>query len=699
MNKSREADRIRELKQAINQHNKYYYVLNAPQISDFEYDLLLRELIELEHQFPHLITADSPTQHIGSDLSVPGTSFQRVRHKTPMLSLSNTYDKQELLDFHNRILKAVAAPATADTTFATTATDGAPAAAIEYVCELKLDGTAICLSYQNGHLVRALTRGDGTYGDDVTANVLRIASIPTQLPPADTFALPYPAQFEIRGEIVMSFSRFRELNEIKEEQGEPPFANPRNAAAGTLKLLSAEEVERRRLDCYVYHLVTETDGIQTQWQALEAARQWGFPVSEQRKLCHNIQEVTEFLELWDKKRTDLPVATDGIVIKVNDFTLHKKLGMTAKSPRWATAYKFQAEQAVTRLLSVDFQVGRTGAITPVANLEPVFLSGTTVKRASLHNADQIALHDIRLGDTVFIEKGGEIIPKVVGVDLGLRPQGTHPFQYIQTCPECGTPLERDAGEAKHFCPNRWGCPPQIKGRISHFMSRKAMNILGGDALIEQLYSKDLATSPADLYDLTPHKLEVLENWGTKSTENLLASLAASKNVSFPRVLYALGIPYVGETTAKYLAEHFGSLRALQNASFEELKEAPEIGEKIALAICQFFSDSRNTEAIERFRQAGLSFEQTQSQAQKVSDLLEGKRFVISGTFTRSREEVKNLITAHGGKVLASVSGNTDYFLTGEKVGPSKMKKATELNVLIINENDFMSLIERPQTLF
>ncbi|HKM31020.1 MAG TPA: NAD-dependent DNA ligase LigA [Bacteroidales bacterium] len=683
MDISAAADRIRELKQAINNHNNAYYVLNAPRISDFEYDLLVQELLGLERKYPELATDDSPTQHVGSDLSASVTSFQKVRHKVPMLSLSNTYDRQELQDFHNRVLKA---------------TEGSTAA-LEYVCELKLDGTAICLSYKDGRLVRALTRGDGTYGDDVTANILRIASVPALLKPAETLSVPYPREFEIRGEILMSFNRFRELNESREETGEPLFANPRNAAAGTLKLLSSDEVARRGLDCFVYHLVTETEGISTQWQALEAAHAWGFPVSNQRKLCKSPEEITEFLDFWDTERTNLPIATDGVVIKVNDFKLHKVLGMTAKSPRWATAYKFRAEQAATRLLSVDFQVGRTGAITPVANLEPVFLSGTTVKRASLHNADQIALHDIRLGDTVFIEKGGEIIPKVVGVDLGLRPEGTHPFLYIHTCPECGTPLKRDPGEAKHFCPNKWACPPQIKGRIEHFMNRKAMNILGGEALVEQLFTKQLVTTPADLYDLTPEKLETLTNWGPKSTENLLESIATSRSTPFPRVLYALGIPFVGETTAKYLADHFGSLRALQQAPFEELTEAPEIGEKIAQSIRDFFQEEQHTHMLEKLKSAGLAFEQQQDATQVLSDTLQGKRFVISGTFTQSREDIKNLIAANGGKVLASITGQTDYFLTGAKTGPSKMKKAAELGIPTINENEFMALIEKPQTLF
>lgn len=676
MNESRAVERIKELKQAILEHNNNYYVLNAPKISDFEYDLLVQELEGIERKFPHLATEDSPTKHVGSDLAGTTPAFQRVRHKVPMLSLSNTYDKEELADFHNRILKN-----------ASLQEDD-----IAYVSELKLDGTAICLSYTNGRLTRALTRGDGTYGDDVTANVLRIASIPTQLPPSDGLPVPYPEQFEIRGEIVMPFSRFEELNKAKEEADEPPFANPRNAAAGTLKLLSADEVQRRGLECYVYHLVTDTAGIQTQWQALEAAAQWGFFVSPHRKLCQNMEEIEAFLEYWDRERHNLPVATDGVVIKVNAFALHKQLGMTAKSPRWATAYKFKAEQAATRLLSVDFQVGRTGAVTPVANLEPVLLSGTTVRRASLHNADQIALHDIRLEDTVFVEKGGEIIPKVVGVDLSLRPPHTTPFEYITRCPECNTLLEKEPEEAKHFCPNTRGCPPQIKGRIAHFMSRKAMNILGGEALIEQLYNNDLATNPAHLYGLTPEKLEVLENWGLKSTENLLRSIEASKTVPFSRVLYALGIPFVGETTAGQLAAHFGSLQALQTATYEALIEAPDVGEKIAISVARFFQDPANMQWVQALLEAGLQFEQRQTERQHLSQALKDKRFVISGTFSRPRDEVKQTILSHGGKVLAAISTQTDYFLAGNKTGPAKMKKATQLGIKIIDENEFLELL-------
>ena len=673
MNRSTAVARIRELKDALNEHNRKYYVLNAPDISDFEYDLLLQELTTLEKMFPDLASDDSPTRKVGSDISPENNAFLQFPHKHPMLSLSNTYSKDELLEFHNRTGKTADQP-------------------VEYVCELKLDGTAICLTYKNGHLFRALTRGDWTIGDDVTRNVLRIKAIPEKLKPFSASDFPYPQEFEIRGEIIMPFSSFSELNAEKEKKGEPLFANPRNAAAGTLKLLSADEVERRSLDCYLYHFIGNVPGIDTHWKALEMVSQWGFPVSEHRRLCHNTEQIMDFLDHWDKARADLPIATDGVVIKVNSFSLQRTLGMTAKSPRWATAYKFKAEQAVTRLLSVDFQVGRTGAVTPVANLEPVLLSGTTVKRASLHNADQIALHDIRLGDMVYVEKGGEIIPKVVGVDLPSRPQNALPFQYITHCPECGTLLERDPGEAKHFCPNRWECPPQIKGRIEHFMSRKAMNILGGEALVEQLYSKDIIKDPADLYFLEPHMLDTLENWGEKSTQNLLRSIEASRNTPFHRFLYALGIPFVGETTAKYLASHFESLQALKNAPVQELTEAQEIGEKIASSIRDFFENPRIQVMLEKLYASGLPLRQEEGETERVSNRLEGKQFVVSGTFSRSREEMKKLVQMHGGKVLSAVSGNVDFLLSGEKTGPSKLQKAAAMGIKTIGETDFYVLI-------
>ncbi len=683
MNRKEATARIIQLQQAINEHNKNYYVLNSPVISDFEFDLLLQELSALEKRFPGLASPDSPTRKVGSDIGEASQGFRQYPHDYPMLSLSNTYDKESLFEFDNRVRK--------------TAGDE-----VEYVCELKFDGTAICLKYKNGELERALTRGDGTVGDDVTRNVLSIPSIPRKLPPLTECQVPYPTVFEIRGEILMPFSSFERINREREESGEPLFANPRNAASGTLKLLSPEEVEKRGLDCYLYHFIAENNTFATHSQAMEAARTWGFRISSHTRLCRSLQEIYDLLDQWEVERTTLPVATDGVVIKVNSFAFQRALGMTAKSPRWATAYKFKAEQACTPLLSVDFQVGRTGAVTPVANLQPVFLSGTTVKRASLHNADQIALHDIRLGDHVYVEKGGEIIPKVVGVALEKRPPHTVPFQYITHCPECGTLLLRDAQEAKHYCPNRWECPPQIKGRIEHFMSRKAMNILGGEALVEQLYSKGIVHDPADLYILTPNDLEQLSNWGDKSTQNLLSSIEDSKEVPFFRFLYAIGIPFIGETTAKYLASHFGSLQALGEAGEEELKNAPEIGEIISRSIIDFFTSEKNRRMLERLRDCGLPVSQTAEEIKRLSDRLKGLNIVISGNFSRSREQIKQMIESHGGKVLSSVSSNASYVLAGEKMGPAKKQQAVRLNIPLITEDDFMALLgENPHegTLF
>lgn len=672
MKKAVAIGRIAQLKKVIEAHNRDYYVNNAPTISDFEFDLLLQELNTLEKMFPDLRQADSPTQHVGSDLAPNASSsaFQQFAHKYPMLSLGNTYNREELAEFDNRVRKTVEGP-------------------VSYVCELKFDGTAICLTYHNGILFRALTRGDGTVGDDVTRNVLQIKALPQRLKATSEGITPYPEWFEIRGEIVMPFASFNQLNAQKEADGEPPFANPRNAASGTLKLLNPEEVGNRHLDSYLYHFITENNPFETHTQALAAARDWGLPISNYQRICKSLDAIYECLDQWDSERRSLPFATDGVVIKVNSFAQQRTLGMTAKSPRWATAFKFKAEQACTKLLSVDFQVGRTGAITPVANLDPVLLSGTTVKRASLHNADQIALHDIRIGDYVFVEKGGEIIPKVVGVAFDKRPAHTEPFQYITLCPECHTPLLRDANEAKHYCPNPQ-CPPQVKGRIAHFMSRKAMNILGGDALVDQLFSKGIIANAADLYTLTPDDLSALDNWGEKSTQNLLQSIEASKGVPFHRFLFAIGIPYVGETTAKYLATHFESMDALEQASYELLQDAPEIGDIIARSMLAFFSSSENRQLLERFRSYGLPMQQEKQANQQLSNKLEGKKFVISGNFSQSRESIKQLIEAHGGKVMAAVSSNVDFVIAGEKMGPSKLQKANKLNIQIISEAEFMA---------
>ncbi len=681
MNKKEAAVRIESLKASINQHNINYYVHNAPTVSDFEFDILLQELTALEKMFPELATTDSPTRHVGSDIEphLPGTdpapgAFRQLPHQYPMLSLANTYNRDDLYEFDNRVRKGVSDPQE-----------------VEYVCELKFDGTAICLTYQNGRLLRALTRGDGTVGDDVTRNVLQIKAIPQHLKPLAECKTPYPDTFEIRGEILLPFEQFYRLNKEREANEEAPFANPRNAASGTLKLLDPQEVGARALDSFLYHFIAQDNPFETHTQALHAAADWGLHVSAYMVTCKTIEEVRECLERWDVERRSLPVATDGVVIKVNSFAQQRALGMTAKSPRWATAYKFKAEQACTRLLSVDFQVGRTGAVTPVANLEPVALSGTTVKRASLHNADQIALHDIRLGDYVYVEKGGEIIPKVVGVALEKRPAHAVPLEYIDRCPECGTPLERDPQQAKHFCPNSACCPPQVKGRIEHFMSRKAMNILGGESLVDQLYRKNLVASPEDLYTLTPESLAILDNWGEKSTSNLLQSIEASKNVPFARVLYAIGIPYVGETTAKYLAQHFGSLDALQHAGFSALREAPEIGEIIALSLQEYFASPRILQMIAQLKAFGLHFESESRQTLR-SDKLNGKTFVISGNFPQSRESLKELIEAHGGKVLSAVSAQLSYLLAGEKMGPAKLQKANKLNIPLLSYKDFMEMI-------
>lgn len=669
--------RILQLRQAIQTHNYNYYVRNTPDISDFEFDLLMVELQTLEKKYPQFATPDSPTNRVGSDLDndplKPATGFEQVAHRYPMLSLGNTYDRNALAEFDNRVQK--------------TARDmGLP---VSYVCELKFDGTAICLTYQHGRLVRALTRGDGLMGDDVTRNILQIKSIPKQLTPS---AIPYPDLFEIRGEILLPFAQFNLLNREREAQGLPLFANPRNAASGTLKLLDPQEVGKRALDCFLYHFITENNPFETHAQALEAAKSWGLQISDYQQRCSNLEGINTCLDQWDQERHQLPVATDGVVIKVNSFALQRALGMTAKSPRWATAYKFKAQQACTPLLSVSFQVGRTGAITPVANLQPVLLSGTTVKRASLHNADQIALHDIRVGDSVFVEKGGEIIPKVVGVDLSLRPPHTQPFTYITHCPECGTLLQRDADQAKHFCPNAAGCPPQIKGRIAHFMSRKAMNILGGEALVDQLVDKGLVQDASDLYALTPDALQVLENWGEKSTQNLLQSIEASRQVPFPRVLFALGIPYVGETTAKYLATHFKTLDALRQADYEALCDAPEVGDIIARALHDYFEDPKSKAIIDRLRQYGLAMEVAQDDNALISNVLQGKTFVISGQFSQSREAIKALIEAHGGQVLSAISARLDYLLAGERMGPAKLQKANKLNITLLGEEAFMDMI-------
>ena len=661
--------RIAFLKQELERHNYNYYVLNQPAITDFEFDLLMSELQGLEKLYPEFAAEDSPTRHVGSDLSAAaGTDFMQVPHRYPMLSLGNTYAKEELFEFDNRIRKATDAP-------------------YSYSCELKFDGTAICLTYRRGRLLRALTRGDGTKGDDVTRNVVNIPAIPRLLHGNDI-----PEEFEIRGEIYMPFEAFDRLNAERAEAELEPFANPRNAASGSLKLQNPEEMRMRGLDCVLYHVLGENLPFKTHIEALEAARSWGLPVSEYSRHARSIEEAVAYIDAWDTRRKTLPFATDGIVIKVNELGLQQQLGFTAKSPRWATAWKFKPEQALTPLLSVDYQVGRTGAVTPVANLEPVQLSGTVVKRASLHNKDQMDLLDIHIGDYVYVEKGGEIIPKITGVELSKRPEGAQRPEFPRCCPDCGTPLVRDEDEARHYCPNQESCPVQIKGRFIHFAGRKAMDILAGDATIEALYNKGFIHSLPDLYALTREQLVSLEGWQEKSADNFLASLEASRNVPFERVLYAVGIRHVGEQTAKTLARHFGSMDALMAASRDDLLQVEDIGGTVADSILAWFASEAGRETIRRLREAGLQLAVNEDARQRLSDTLAGKTIVISGNFSISREAMKGLIEAHGGKNAGSVSGKTAWLLAGEKAGPEKLKKAEKLGVPVISETDFYQLI-------
>ncbi len=657
-------ERIETLRKQLEYHNHRYYVDNAPEISDFEFDTLMRELQELEKAHPEFADPNSPSARVGSDLTA---EFHTVKHRFPMLSLGNTYSLDELHEFIDRIERE--------------------AGPTEYVCELKFDGTAISLTYEHGRLLRAVTRGDGTQGDDVTNNIRTVRSVPLRLQ-GDR----WPDYFEIRGEILMPYASFDRLNAEREAAGDPLFANPRNAAAGTLKQQSSAVVARRGLDCSLYQLAGEDLPFESHWESLEKARQWGFKISGHIRICHNIEEIDAFIHHWDAARRELPFPTDGAVVKVNDFAVRRRLGFTAKAPKWAVAYKFKAEQALTRLVSVDFQVGRTGAITPVANLEPVLLAGTTVKRATLHNAEQMALLDIRPGDMVYVEKGGEIIPKITGVELAQRPADSEPFRYITVCPECGTPLVRYEGEAKHYCPNQSGCRPQILGRIIHFIRRKAMNIEGlGEETVELLYENGLVHDISDLYDLQAPQLACLPRLGEKSAENIIRSIHQSVEVPFSRVLFGLGIRFVGEATAKYMAEHFRSLDAVMKASREELVEAEEVGAKIADGILEYFTDAENLRIIERLRQAGLKFEA--EERERASDMLDSKSFVISGRFlNHSRDELKNLIELHGGRNLAAVSGNVDYLVAGENMGPAKLKKAEKLGVRIISESDFEAML-------
>ena len=668
MNRKEAKARIAELSAELARHNHNYYVLNNPEITDFQYDLLMMELGELEKKFPEFAVSTSPTQNVGSDLA-PAQQFEQFPHKYPMLSLTNSYSIGEVSSFSERVSKGTDIPFT-------------------FSCELKFDGTAICLTYKNGKLERALTRGDGTKGDDVTRNVLQIPSIPHTLKEGTG----YPDEFEIRGEIYMPYKAFDKLNRQRELDEEQPFANPRNAASGSLKLLDPKAVKGRGLECTLYHLLTDTPVASTHTEALSLASQWGLPVSEHIKECRSVEEVEKYILYWDTRRKELPYATDGIVIKVNQLPVQTSLGYTAKSPRWATAYKFKPEEAKTKLLSIDYQVGRTGAVTPVANLEPVQLSGTKVKRASLHNWDQIKLMDIHIGDYVYVEKGGEIIPKITRVALDDRGFDIVPVEFPQTCPVCGTPLVKDEEEAKHFCPNSDFCPPQIKGKFIHFVGRKAMDINAGEATVEQLYNKGYIKDLADLYTLTKEQLLTLDKWKEKSADNFLKSLEQSRKVPFERVLFALGIRYIGETTAKNLAGEFGNIDAIANATREQLLATEEVGDKLADSIISWFSNPQHISTIVRLKEAGLQMEVDISDKVIESEILKGKTIVISGNFSISRDDMKALIERHSGKVGSSISGNTTYMVAGEKCGPSKLEKATKLGVEIISEEEFLKIV-------
>ena len=666
--------RIIELRKALNDANRKYYVENSPIMSDYDFDMLLKELEALEKQYPEFMTQDSPSRKVGSDIR---KEFEQFPHRYPMLSLGNTYDISEVEAFAERAGKGIGN-------------------AFTISCELKFDGTAICLTYKDGKLFRALTRGDGSVGDDVTANVRNISNIPQELKvPADFVPTllapqPWPDEFEIRGEIYMPWAAFDRLNEERMKDEEQPFANPRNAASGSLKLLDSRMVAKRGLECTLYHLLGEDLPYETHEQALDAAKSWGLPVSDARRTFRSTAEVEEYIKYWDTGRKDLPFATDGIVIKVNELAYQEDLGFTAKFPRWAVAYKFKAEQALTRLLSIDYQVGRTGAVTPVANLEPVQLSGTVVKRASLHNAEQMQLLDVHIGDYVYVEKGGEIIPKITGVEHEKRGKDVILPHFPETCPDCGTALVRDEQEAKSFCPNRTGCPTQIKGRLVHFLSRKAMNIIAGDATVDQLYNLSLVWNVADFYELTKEHLMSMEGWKDRAAERFLKSIEESRKVGFDRVLYALGIRYVGEATARSVARHFGNIDAIASAGIEELLTVEDVGQVIAESIHEFFASEDNKVLVERLKAAGLKFEM-EAESKALSSALEGMTIVISGNFSISRDEMKALIVAHGGKNSGSVSGRTSYLLAGEKAGPEKLKKAEALGVKIIDESGFRKL--------
>ncbi len=668
MNSSDAAKAIKKLTEQIDRHNELYYQKHKTEITDFEFDQLLEQLVKLEKEFPHLKQPASPTQRVGGTIT---KTFETVVHQYPMLSLGNTYSEEELIDFDKRVAKGLG-------------NEG-----YEYFCELKFDGVSISLIYENGILVRGVTRGDGVRGDDVTANIKTIRNIPLNVS-----GKSIPAKFEVRGEVFLSRTVFKQLNKEREDIGEETYANARNTASGTLKMQNSTEVARRKLNCFVYYLLGEELTTKTHEDSILKLEQWGFNVSKTYSKAQTINDVLDYIQHWENKRQELPLETDGVVLKLNSLLQQRKLGFTAKSPRWAIAYKYKPESQSTQLKSVTYQVGRTGAITPVAELQPIVLSGTTVKRASLHNANEIARLDLRVGDYVFVEKGGEIIPKVTAVDLTKRDNKSKPIAYIAHCPECGTKLIRQEGEAAHYCPNEKGCPPQIKGRIEHFIQRKAMDIDSlGEKTINQLYTLELVKSPADLYDLTVIDLTRLEGFRDLSINNLLSGIEKSKEIPFEAVLFALGIRYVGKTVADKLANHFKSMEVLASASYDQLLEAPEVGAKIAQSLVQFFTDKRNQKEIDRLRNAGLQFTLVEKQTKKLGNSLNGKSFVISGVFEKyGRDELKDLIIAHGGRVLSGVSGQLDYLLAGDNMGPAKRQKAEKLGVKIISEKEFEQML-------
>jgi DNA ligase (NAD+) len=657
---------ITELTSEINRHNELYYLKDKPEISDYDFDMLLEKLIKLELEFPKLKLPDSPSQRVGGGIV---KEFASIKHQYPMLSLGNTYNEEELRDFDARVAKGL---------------DGAP---YEYFCELKFDGVSLSMIYENGLLVRGVTRGDGVRGDDVTTNVKTIRSIPLRVKGKN-----FPASFEVRGEAFLSKEAFKKLNKEQEDIGSETYANARNTASGTLKMQDSNTVARRGLSCYCYYLLG--DANTTHEEGIKKLEQWGFYVSPTYKKCATVDEVLKYIKSWEEKRHTLPLETDGVVIKVNSLAQQEQLGFTAKSPRWAISFKYKAESVSTKLNGITYQVGRTGAITPVAELEPVFLAGTTVKRASLHNANEIERLDLRIGDFVFVEKGGEIIPKVTAVDVAKRAKNVKPVQYINACPECGTRLVRVEGEAAHYCPNVNGCPPQIKGRIEHFIARKAMDINSlGERTIDQLYTLGLVKSPADLYYLKREDVQRLDGFKELSIKNLLDGIENSKGTPFEAVLFAVGIRYVGKTVAEKLARHFRSIDVIAKATYEELLGAPEIGEKIAQSIVQYFTDPNNRKEIERLKAAGLQFEVSGKEPEKVSDALAGKSFLASGTFAHfSRDGINDAIVANGGKLLSGVSGKLNYLIAGENMGPSKKEKAEKLGVTIISEAEFQKMI-------